>query len=126
MTAPLRRDSIVTSVRLSGSEHEAFVAAALRLKESRAHLLRRAVREIIGKPGDLFERELWGLGEALYQLLAVRRNLSQITKAAQTGKLNLAPSDLVTIEALQQAILQLNARLVELIESNRLRIVYRR
>ena len=126
MTAPLRRDSIVTSVRLSGPEHEAFVAAALRLKESRAHLLRRAVREIIGKPGDLFERELWGLGEALYQLLAIRRNLSQITKAARTGKLNLAPSDLVTIEALQQAILQLNARLVELIESNRLRIVYRR
>src|SRR6266404_2996981 len=78
MTAPLRRDCIVTSVRLSASEHEAFAAAALRLKESRAHLLRRAVREIIGKPGDLFERELWGLGEAVYQLGGVRRKINQI------------------------------------------------
>ncbi|GEM_PF-1218445 len=126
MTAPLRRDCIVTSVRLSGPEHEAFMAAAKRLKESRAHLLRRAVREIIGKPGYLFERELWPLGEAVYQLLAVRRNLNQITQATQDGKLNLAPPDRVTMEALQRAIQQLNARLVELIECNRLRIVYRR
>ncbi len=120
MIAPLRRDCIVTSVRLSVSEHEAFLAAALRLKESRAHLLRRAVRDIIGKPGYLFERELWELGEALYQLLAVSRNLSQIIKAERAGKLRLEPSDLVMIEALQQSILQLNVRLTELIESNRL------
>jgi metal-responsive CopG/Arc/MetJ family transcriptional regulator len=125
MTRPRHDLSEVMRVRLSGSERDAFLAAAKRLGESRSNLLRRAVREIINRPADLLERELVGLDEAVYQLRAIGRNLNQVTRAIHLGELKDAQLNGALIESLQQAVDQLASRVTELAEKSRLRRVFR-
>ncbi len=117
--------SKVTYLRLTEAEHQEFTAAAKRLRDTRANLLRRAVREIIKQPTDMLERELAGLDEAVYQLRAVGRNLNQLVRAVHTGELKDGQVDPAVLATLTQAIGQLDKRLMELIEKSRLRRVLR-
>ncbi len=125
MTRPRHDMSEVTRVRLAADEREAFAAAAKRLGESRSNLLRRAVREIIGRPADLLEKELAGLDEAVYQLRAVGRNLNQITRAMHLGELKEGQLNAALLEELKQTVEQLANRTDELVEKSRLRRVFR-
>ena len=52
-------------LRLTEWEHREFAIAAKRLRDSRADLLRRAVREIVNQPADLLQHELEGFDEAV-------------------------------------------------------------
>ncbi len=117
--------SKVTHLRLTESEHRDFAIAAKRLRDSRANLLRHAVREIINQPADLLERELVGLDEAVYQLCAVGRNLNQITRAMHQGELKDGKINVALVEELKQTIDQLDKRFGEVIVKSRLRRVYR-
>ncbi len=117
--------SKVTHLRLTESEHREFAVAAKRLRDSRANLLRRAVREIINRPADLLEQELVGLDEAVYQLCAVGRNLNQITRAMHQGELKDGQIDAALIEDLKQTVDQVTNRVSEVIEKSRLRRVFR-
>jgi len=112
-------------VRLTGSEYEEFAVAAKRLGDSRARLLRRAVRAIIERPADLLDKELGAFDEAVYQLKAVGRNLNQITRAVHMGELRDDQVDPAVMAALAQAVKQLDARLTDVIEKSRLRRVLR-
>ncbi len=111
--------------RLPVSEYERFTLAAIRRRDTRSNLLRRAVREIIGQPADLIERELIGLDEAVYQLRAVGRNLNQITRAVHSGQLKEGQVDLVVLSALTQSVDHLAAQFLAVIEKSRLRRVFR-
>ncbi len=117
--------SKVVHLRLTEWEHHKFTVAAKRLRDSRADLLRRAVREIINQPTDLLQHELAGLDEAVYQLLAVGRNLNQITRAMHQGELKDGQIHAALIEELKQTIGQLDKRFSEVIVKSRLRRVYR-
>ena len=112
-------------VRLTDAEYESFRAAAKRLGNSRARLLRRAVREFINLPADLLDQELGALDEAVYQLKAVGRNLNQITRAMHMGELKDSQVDAEVLAALGQAVKQLDRRISEVIEKSRLRRVLR-
>lgn len=125
MARPNSGLSKVTYLRLTELEHREFVEAAKHLGDSRADLLRRAVREIIKRPADLLEKELTGLDEAVYQLCAVGRNLNQITRAIHLGEVKDTLLIAALIEPLQQACDQQAARVTELIEKSRLRRVFR-
>lgn len=117
--------SQVTRVRLAGWEHEAFIAAAKRLNDTRSNLLRRAVREIINRPADLLEKELAALNEAVHQLKAVGRNLNQIARAVHTGEIKEAQVDPAVLAALRQSVETLAARFMEVMEASQLRRVFR-
>ena len=111
--------------RLTEAEDAAFIEAAKRLKASRADLLRRAVRAIIRQPADLLDKELAALDEAVYQVKAVGRNLNQIARAIHMGDLKDSLVDAATLEVVGQAVVQLDARLTDVIEKSRLRRVLR-
>lgn len=125
MARPSDGLSRVTYLRLTESEHEAFAAAAKRLGDSRADLLRRAVREIINRPADLMEKELAGLEEAVHQLKAVGRNLNQIARALNVRDRKDGQVDPAVLVALIQSVDQLAARFLAVIEKSRLRRVFR-
>lgn len=117
MTRP-KNPSHVIHVRLPSSEHEAFANAAQRLKESRARLLRRAVRELIGRGSGFRNEEIAVLIEAVYQLKAVARNLNQLLQGVRAGK---ALADVVALEALRVRVMDLDTRIAELVTHSRLR-----
>jgi hypothetical protein len=112
-------------LRLTELEHQEFSAAAKCLGDSRADLLRQAVREIINRPADLLEKELAGLDEAVYQLRAVGRNLNQITRAMHLGELKDGQINGALLDELKQTVEQLANRINELAEKSRLRGVFR-
>lgn len=117
MTTP-NLGSRVIHARLSATEHNALVAAATRLRESRARLLRRAVRELIGHPAPLLDHELAGLVDAVFQLKAVARNLAQLLQAVHAGKVI---ADVKLLESVHASVIALDARIAELVNASRLR-----
>jgi len=123
---PSRSLSKVTRVRLTDSEHEAFIVAAKCLRETRSHLLRLAVREYINQPVDVLDKELPAFYEAVYQLRAVGRNLNQFTKAMHLGERTDIQLNMAFLEILKQTVKELDARLVEVVKKSRVRRVYRK
>src|SRR5438046_1212612 len=111
--------SHVLHVRLPLDEHAAFTAAAIRLREPRSRLLRRAVRDIIGRPANLLDHELKELAEAVYQLKAVGRNLNQLMQAVHVGKVTVANT--TELESVRASVMALDARITELVMASRLR-----
>ena len=118
--------SKVTYLRLTESEHAAFITAAKGLRETRSHLLRLAVREYINQPVDVLDKELPAFYEAVYQLRAVGRNLNQITKAMHLGERADIQLNMTILETLKQTVNELDARLVEVVKKSRVRRVYRK
>ncbi len=122
MTQP-KVASRVVHVRLPLNEHAAFTAAAIRLRESRSRLLRRAVRDIIGRPANLLDHELARLVEAVYQLKAVGRNLNQLMLAVHVGKVSVA--DAALLDSVRASVTDLDAKIAALVSASRLRGVRR-
>jgi len=116
-------ESKVTHFRLTDKELGDFIAAATRLKQSRSDLLRRAVRDIIGRPADLLDQELAALAEAAFQLKAIGRNLNQLARAVHIEKVKeLEPGALAGLSA---SVSALDGRVSELVKKGRLRRVVR-
>ena len=111
--------SHVLHVRLPLNEHAAFTAVAIRLRESRSRLLRRAVRDIIGRPANLLDHELAALVEAVYQLKAVGRNLNQLMQAVHVGKVTV--TNVAELESVRASVKTLDARITDLVTASRLR-----
>ncbi len=125
MGRPSKELSRTIGVRLTDAEYERFGTAAKLLGDSRARLLRLAVREVIQQPADLTDKEIAALDEAAHQLKAIGRNLNQITRAVHMGELKEGQVDMVVLAALTQQVKQLDARIAEVIEKSRLRRVMR-
>ena len=125
MGRPSKELSRTIGVRLTDAEYERFGVAAKLLGDSRARLLRLAVREVIQQPADLTDKEIAALDEAAHQLKAIGRNLNQITRAVHMGELKEGQVDMVVLAALTQQVKQLDARIAEVIEKSRLRRVMR-
>ena len=115
--------SRLENFRLPDSERVEFIAAAQRLGQTRANLLRRAVRDIIDRPANLLDQELGALAEAVYQLKAVGRNLNQLTHAVHIGKISLVEP--AALDAVRAAVVAVDARVTDLIQKSRLRRVLR-
>ncbi len=115
--------SRVLHVRLPLNEYEAFTAATIRLREPRSRLLRRAVRDIIGRPANLLDHELVELVGAVYQLKAVGRNLYQLIRAVHVGQVSVA--DTALLDSVRASVTDLDARIAALVSASRLRWVRR-
>lgn len=115
--------SRLENFRLSEPERVEFIAAAKRLGQTRANLLRRAVRDIINRPANLLDQELGALAEAVYQLKAVGRNLNQLTHAVHLGKVGMIEP--AALDAVRAAVIALDARITDLVQKSRLRRVLR-
>lgn len=115
--------SRLENFRLADSERIEFIATAKRLGQTRANLLRRAVRDIIDRPANLLDKELGALADAVYQLKAVGRNLNQLTVAVHIGKATVVEP--AALESVRAAVSALDARVTALINASRLRRVLR-
>lgn len=72
-------------VRLTPAERRGLDNLAFKIGATRARLLRRAVREMIGAGPDLFEDGLITLSEVTRELAAVGRNLNQLAAKLNSG-----------------------------------------
>lgn len=115
--------SEATRLRLTEAEQKAFIVFAERAGESRARLLRKAVRDMVGLGPDMLRADLESFREAVYQVAAIGRNLNQVARvlnaelaAGDAPDLQSVPS---TITNTQAAIAGLQAQLTRIIEQSR-------
>lgn len=123
MARPSLGLSEATRLRLTDAEQKAFIAFAERVGESRARLLRKAVRDMVGLGPDLLRGDLEPFREAVYQLAAIGRNLNQVARTLNTELASGDVPDLAPLPAAiadtQASIAVLRTQLAQIVEQSR-------
>lgn len=92
--------------RIDGKEKAALSVLAGRLGETPSRVIRRLIREAINGETDLFDPGLEVLAGATNQLAAVGRNLNQIARAVNEGRVMADP---VSSEQMTEIMAQVSA-----------------
>lgn len=123
MARPSLGLSEATRLRLTEAEQKAFIVFAERAGESRARLLRKAVRDMVGLGPDMLRADLESFREAVYQVAAVGRNLNQVARVLNAEIASGDAPDLQSLPAMIAAtgavIVALQAQLTRIIEQSR-------
>ena len=106
-------------VRLYEEEKIAFDALAASLDVSTSELLRRMVREAVGTGPSLFDDGIGGLVDAGNAVGAVGRNVNQITRAINAGRVNMGPKGEDEIRQLAAVLLTLKKEIRRLIAKSK-------
>ena len=92
------------SLRLTNAERDAFQQIASQLNTTRSDLLRKYVRELIGQGPDLLAHDLRDMNEAAYQVGCVGRNLNQLVRAINQGKVRTVADQAALIESVRDRV----------------------
>jgi hypothetical protein len=102
------------NARMTVGENQAFEVMAARLKISRPRLLRKVIREVIGKGPELLPQDFRAFEDALFQLSAVGRNLNQLMRAIHGGQVKVLPPQLILLDDLRGRIESLKQEILTL------------
>lgn len=106
-------------VRLSTDEKAAFTSLALSLDVSPSTLMRRMVREAVGAGPSLFDDGIVALVDAGNAVSAVGRNVNQITRAMNAGRVKIEPKEQDEIRQLAAVLLALKREVRRLIAKSK-------
>ena len=110
-------------VRLTEQEADAFKAYAEQCGIGRATLVRQFIRERINQSPDLIDTEITEFRKAVTQLSAIGRNLNQITKAANAGKIPTRLTEDTYIHSLVDHVANVKQTLQDYLVNTRNRLV---
>lgn len=123
MARPSLGLSETTRLRLTEAEQKAFIKFADEAGESRARLLRKAVRDMVGLGPDMLRADLESFREAVYQVAAIGRNLNQVARVLNAEIASGEALDLKTLPSAiadsRIAVAALQAQLTRIIEQSR-------
>ncbi len=109
--------------RLSEVEYQAYLLLVQRLATTRSRLIRGMIREALGLGPDLLAQDMKILGEGVYQLGALGRNLNQELRAMHSGKLQNQPADVALTEQLRDQVGRLEKSWIAAVKRSRNRLV---
>jgi len=113
-------------IRLSEEEDQAIVFLARSFgEENRSRIIRKMIREAIGQGPDLLKDDLKGFREAVRELAAVGRNINQIARALNAGRVPNAPWDAKLLQDVEDRITRLKRELADIVMRTRNRWVDR-
>ena len=104
-------------MRLIDHEKAAFNALAETLGVPPSTLLRRMVREAVSAGPTLFKDDLGPVIDASNEVSAVGRNINQIARAINSGKVDIAPTVGADIRHLAAVLLALKKEMRGLVDS---------
>ena len=120
----IKRDAIAgLNTRLTDEEDHGLAAVQKKRNVTRARLLRKLIRELIGQGPDLLPDELKSFREAVRQVGALGRNLNQAVRAMNAGKAGAADLDAESLKTLLDSVHQLEEELVRVVNRSRKRWV---
>lgn len=115
--------SEATRLRLTEAEQKAFIQFAKQAGESRARLLRKAVRDMVGLGPDMLRADLESFREAVYQVAAIGRNLNQVARVLNAEIASGEAPDLKPLPGAiadsRAAVVALQEQLTRIIEQSR-------
>ena len=82
------RKSYAFNIRLTQQESQGFEQYCQQQGITRSRLGRKIVRELVVKKPDLITEEMKEFKQAVRQLAGISRNLNQLTRAANSGKIS--------------------------------------
>ena len=82
------RKSYAFNIRLTQQESQEFEQYCQQQGITRSRLGRKIVRELVAKKPDLITEEMKEFKQAVRQLAGISRNLNQLTRAANSGKIS--------------------------------------
>ena len=116
-----RQKSEALRVRLYEDEKEAFARLAESMDVSTSELLRRMVREAVSSGPSLFDDGISGLVDAGNAVSAVGRNINQMTRAINAGRVKLDAKHREEIRQLAAVLLTLKKEIRRLIDKSKKR-----
>jgi hypothetical protein len=102
--------------RLSEAEYQAYLQLVQRLATTRSRLIRGMIREALGLGPDLLTQDMKTLGEGVYQLGALGRNLNQELRAMHSGKLQSQSADIALTEQVREQVVRLEKSWIETVK----------
>jgi len=109
--------------RLSEAEYQAYLQLVQRLSTTRSRLIRGMIREALDMGPDLLTQDMKTLGEGVYQLGALGRNLNQELRAMHSGKLQNQPADIALVEQTRDQVGRLEKSWIAAVKRSRNRWV---
>ena len=101
----------VALARLTQEETESLNNYTKKIGIKRSKLFRKIVREVINNEPDLLPEEMKEFKESVKQLAGMARNLNQLTRAVNSGKLPVQLSDESYFIALKDEVISLRNQL---------------
>jgi len=109
--------------RLSEPEFQAYLKRVNDLSSTRSRVMRKMIREFIDMGPDLLRDDLKTIGEGVYQLGALGRNLNQELRAMHSGKLPSQPADIALTEQVRDQVGRLEKSWIAAVKRSRNRWV---
>lgn len=111
MITQSQKDRPVALVRLTQDEVNKLDEFGEKIGMKRSKIFRKIVREIINNEPDLTPKEMAEFKNAVKQLAGMSRNLNQITRAVNAGKLPKRVSDEAFYKELTDEVRHLRGKL---------------
>ena len=106
-------------VRFTEAEHHGLMNLAEGLRTTRSKLFRKLVREALGSNPELVGQHMKTIGEGIYQLGALGRNLNQLLRLIHSNHVVAQPLDVALLQQVKEELLSLQEEWLKVVQRSK-------
>lgn len=107
--------------RIAEHEFQAYLKVVQTLGITRSRMMRKMISDLVGQGPDLLPQDMRIIGEGVYQLGALGRNLNQLLRAIHSSQLIAQPADMTVAEAVRDQVTRLEKEWIAVVKRSKSR-----